>query len=181
MDPHRYRLPSRYGKSHDLGLLSLFLLTILLLVSVVAVLTAGTAWTLPEVPRIQPLAPRASGLFGASVIDRPPAATQAPTSPAASGEPTRTATAVPPTPTQAPTPSPTPAQVRAYVVGNTDGVGVWLRRTPRMNDYLLAWVDGTRMEVVGPDVQAEGRLWRHVRDPRGNVGYIPAEWLVPAP
>ncbi len=176
MDPQRYRLPSRYGKSHDLGLLSIFLLTILLLVSVLAVLTVGTAWTLPELPRLQPVVPRASGLFGAGVSDRLPA-TQAPVSSAAVDEPTATATAVPATPTT----SPTPQAVRAYVVGNTDGVGVWLRRTPRMNDYLLSWVDGTRMEVVGPDVQAEGRLWRHVRDPRGNVGYVPAEWLIPAP
>ena len=39
MDPYRYRPPSsRYGKSTDLSLLSVFVLTLLLLVGVVAAL-----------------------------------------------------------------------------------------------------------------------------------------------
>ena len=57
----------------------------------------------------------------------------------------------------------------------------WLRRTPRINDYLIALVDGTPLEVVGPDVEAEGRAWKNVRDPQGNQGFVPAEWVVPVP
>lgn len=81
------------------------------------------------------------------------------------------------------TPSGTPSPpAGAYVVGNTGGDGgAWLRASPRLDDRLRILVDGTRVETAGPDVQAEGRLWRHVRDPQGNVGYIPAEWLIPVP
>ena len=193
MDPYRYRPPSsRYGKSSDLSLLSVFVLTLLLLVGVVAALTAGSAWSLPDLPSIQPVQTRTSGLFGASAIDRPPqpaaeppaSPTSAPAAanPTASPTPPATATTAPTaTPAQSPTATPAAEPPKVFVIGNTGGVGAWLRRTPRINDYLIAWTDGTRMEVVGPDVQADGRTWRHVKDPRGNEGYLPAEWLVSAP
>ena len=34
------------------------------------------------------------------------------------------------------------------------------------------------MVVVGPAVAAGGRVWRNVRDPDGNVGFVPSEYLV---
>ena len=90
-----------------------------------------------------------------------------------------------PTPTALPsaTPSPTPAPEtqRFMVIGNTDGQGVYLRRTPRMDDKLQAWPDNTRMELLGEVVQGDGRTWRKVRAPNGAEGYIPAEFLVAAP
>jgi hypothetical protein len=105
----------------------------------------------------------------------------------ATGAPPPNATPLPglsepsPTPTPTITPTATPGP-RAYVVGNTGGSGgVWLRNSPTLGDRSLILVDGTRVVTIGPDVQSEGRLWRHVRDLRGNEGYIPEEWLVPAP
>ena len=104
-------------------------------------------------------------------------------------------TAVPPTPTalavkvvigtpsataDAPRPSPT-VQAQRFVVGNTNGDGVALRRTPNLNDRWVPWPDRTPMVVVGPDVTANGLTWKNVRDPRGNVGFIPSQYLVPAP
>lgn len=76
------------------------------------------------------------------------------------------------------TPTPTPATSR-FVVGNTNGDGVSLRRSPKLDDRWLAWQDGTVMEVVGPEVSGDGLTWRHVRDPRGNTGYIPSQYLIP--
>lgn len=69
---------------------------------------------------------------------------------------------------------------QTYYVGNTDGDGVYIRRTRDMDDKLKAWPDGTAMiEFSGP-TEFGGRLWRQVRDPDGNQGYVPAEYLVEA-
>ncbi len=87
-----------------------------------------------------------------------------------------------------PTPSPTliptatfssasETQERTYVIGNTGGDGVYIRRTTDMADRIKAWPDGTEMVVIGPDVTAEGILWRNVRDPDGNEGFVPARYL----
>ena len=65
------------------------------------------------------------------------------------------------------------------VVGNTDSMGVHMRRTPRMGDRLRAWPDSTRMEVLERGVTSEGRNWVKVRAPDGSEGYIPAEYLLP--
>lgn len=205
MDPFpRYRPRNPYNDGRDLGLLMIFFLTFLLMGGIIAVLTVGTAWTLPEVgmPQVVAVETRTGGLFGADVIEQPPIVNRAtPTATGSarlpivtSGAPlTETGTpqasgAAPgqtpgPGPTQTPRASPTPTQVQGsrLVVGNTGGVGAWLRRSPRMNDYVIALNDGTPLEVVGPDVQAEGRVWKNVRDPRGNQGFIPAEWAVSAP
>lgn len=93
---------------------------------------------------------------------------------------------VPPSPTPAPTPPPaTPTPVpdtpQTMFVGNTDGQGVFVRRTPRLEDRLRAWRDGTRMEILGRTIEAEGRKWRKVRAPDGAEGYIPEEFLVDRP
>lgn len=61
-------------------------------------------------------------------------------------------------------------------VGNTGGIGVFLRRTPQAADRLKAYPDNTRLVVIGPDVGAEGRTWRHVRTPDGVEGYVPAQY-----
>lgn len=74
---------------------------------------------------------------------------------------------------------PTAAGTTNLVVGNTGGDGVWLRRSPAMADKVRAWPDGTPMQVVGADTAAEGKTWKNVKDPAGNVGWIPAEYLVP--
>ena len=61
-------------------------------------------------------------------------------------------------------------------VGNTGGIGVFLRRTPLAADRVKAYPDNTRLAVISPDVEAEGRIWRHVRAPDGVEGYVPAQY-----
>ncbi|MDP8921669.1 MAG: cellulase family glycosylhydrolase, partial [Chloroflexota bacterium] len=65
------------------------------------------------------------------------------------------------------------------VVAGTSGAGVYLRRSPRVADGLTAWPDGTRLDVVGPDVQGDGLTWKQVRDPCGQVGWVPSRYAAP--
>jgi hypothetical protein len=46
-----------------------------------------------------------------------------------------------------------------------------------MADRLRAWTDGTILRVVGPDVSQNGIDWKHVQDPAGNDGWIPAQYV----
>ncbi|MBI3980180.1 MAG: SH3 domain-containing protein [Chloroflexi bacterium] len=88
---------------------------------------------------------------------------------------------VPPPAGSTPTAAPTPAQSTALVVANTGGQGVNLRAQPSTTARIVArLLDGTRLDVAGADVQAEGRTWKHVKDPAGNTGYIAAEFAAPA-
>lgn len=66
-----------------------------------------------------------------------------------------------------------------WVVANTGGEGVYLRRTPRLDDRLVAWPDGTSLQDLGEEATGDGLTWRKVRDPNGNVGYVPTKWLAP--
>lgn len=83
-----------------------------------------------------------------------------------------------PIPQNAPTTEPIPVTMSTYQVGGTGGAGVYIRRTPRLVDQIRAWTDGTVMEQVGDDVDAEGIRWHMVRDPDGNLGYVPASYLL---
>ncbi|MHB1415570.1 MAG: SH3 domain-containing protein [Chloroflexota bacterium] len=87
----------------------------------------------------------------------------------------------PPTPSPTPTSTPTPQAITRWVVANTGGDGVWLRQSPDLAAHVAAWAEGAEMVIVGPDEQAQGMTWKHVRDPAGHVGYIPAQYLAPAP
>lgn len=118
---------------------------------------------------------------------RPPAtATPAPKAPTAVGKTAPALARQPAAPVAAPTPAPTttppPSEggspLPIMVVGNTDGIGVYVRRTPHMTDRLRAWVDGTRMEILQRGIQAEGRSWAKVRSPDGAEGYVPEAYLV---
>lgn len=83
------------------------------------------------------------------------------------------------TPTLAPTVTATTAvDSTVFVVGNTDGDGVYIRKTPNLEDRIKAWPDGTQMVRVGPSVTVESRIWENVRDPDGTVGFIPAQYLI---
>jgi hypothetical protein len=64
-------------------------------------------------------------------------------------------------------------------IANTDGVGAYIRRTPNIEDRLRAWSDGTRLTVVGAGTSVEGVEWKHVQDPAGNRGWIPAQYTAP--
>ena len=74
--------------------------------------------------------------------------------------------------------APPQAPGRVFVVGNTGGQGVYLRRTPRPDDRDRAYPDGTRLEQVGEDTTAEGTTWRHVRAPDGRIGWVPAQYTL---
>ena len=82
----------------------------------------------------------------------------------------------------APTPSAVSAGQKATtwaVVSGTSGLGVYLRSAPRVADPLTAWPDGTRLDVVGPDAQGDGLTWKQVRDPCGQLGWVPARYAAP--
>lgn len=104
------------------------------------------------------------------------------------------------TPTRVPIPTPLPGTVvmptanpntRAanaeqgpapvYLVVNTGGEGALLRPEPGSDDWIKGWDDGTEMVVVAPNREAGERIWKNVRDPEGNVGWIAADFLMPVP
>ncbi|MCL6647206.1 MAG: hypothetical protein K6U89_02585 [Chloroflexi bacterium] len=74
-----------------------------------------------------------------------------------------------------------PPVFERFRVANTGGIGVYIRRTPVLSDHIRAWAEGTVMEQVGPDAIGEGVRFLNVRDPDGNVGWVPAAYLVPLP
>ena len=74
---------------------------------------------------------------------------------------------------------PEPESPTVYV-GNTDGDGVFLRRTRNLADRIAAYPDDTQLVVLGPDTSENGITWKHVRTPDGKVGYVPAQYTVPA-
>lgn len=98
---------------------------------------------------------------------------------AQSAPPTATAEAelpATPSPTSVPTAQP---KVKTYTVGNTNGLGVYLRRSAGGPDKIKAWPDGTVMTVIGGDQIVNGTTWKNVRDPDGNEGWMVADYLVP--
>jgi hypothetical protein len=78
----------------------------------------------------------------------------------------------------APAPSQSAPTVPGLVVGKTGGDGVYLRSSIKPEKKVKVWPDGTPMALVGEDRTVDGKLWRNVRDPAGNVGWVPAQYLV---
>ena len=71
--------------------------------------------------------------------------------------------------------------IQAYSVGNTDGEGVYLHRTPRRGDALSAYPEGTLLERAGEDVTGrEGWTWHRIRTPDGVAGWVPAQFTIEA-
>jgi hypothetical protein len=78
----------------------------------------------------------------------------------------------------------TETEVRAEDVRivNTGGTGAFYRREARAAaPGIVAYRDGTVLRIVGPDVTAEGRVWRNVEDRQGTRGWTPREYLEPSP
>lgn len=65
---------------------------------------------------------------------------------------------------------------RTFIVANTGGEGVYLRRTPHLADRDTAYTDGTRLVAISADVEGDGQTWHHVRAPDGKTGYVPAQY-----
>ncbi|HEY8600355.1 MAG TPA: hypothetical protein VIL85_18105 [Thermomicrobiales bacterium] len=101
------------------------------------------------------------------------AATEAP--------PVSTATTIIAAPATTPATATAVFVAKTFIVANTGGEGVYLRRTTNLNDRDTAYEDGTQLVQVGPDVQANGTTWRYVRVRDGKIGYIPAQYTQQAP
>lgn len=86
-----------------------------------------------------------------------------------------------PASTAAPAVPGAPPAGQRFVVANTDGLGVYLRRTPNPADRVRAWPERTVMVAVGPDREVNGVVWKPVRAPDGAEGWVPAQYLAPAP
>jgi membrane protease YdiL (CAAX protease family) len=66
------------------------------------------------------------------------------------------------------------------VVRGTGGSGARLRSQPGNNGPILTVVpEYTPLVVVGPDRQADGLVWRNVRAPSGNEGWIASSFVTP--
>lgn len=104
---------------------------------------------------------------------------------AASGNATPTAPIVlPPPPTITATATIVPAVTpiaRTFVVANTGGEGVFLRRVPKNGDRLAALAEKTVLEEIGAEQTLDGAAWRHVRAPDGTEGYLPAQYTTLKP
>jgi hypothetical protein len=133
-------------------------------------------WCLVGVLAVALLAPPPRSIFEptAPLAERPSDLTEgSPTTPAPPGP----ADAPPAGAAQAPSAATAGARAVTYRVANTGGEGVFLRRTPRLADRLVAWPDGTRLQSLGEAATGDGVEWQKVRDPRGNVGYVPTRYL----
>lgn len=75
----------------------------------------------------------------------------------------------PPTPVQSPT---------MFEVVNTDGQGLFLRAEPSTSSSPLATLpEGTRLEQVGDDEVKADFIWRYVRAPGGQQGWVAVDFL----
>jgi len=68
-----------------------------------------------------------------------------------------------------------------FIVANTGGARVYLRRTPTLANRDVAYSDGTRLVQNGPDMIIDGTLWHQVRAPDGRSGWVPAKFTAPLP
>jgi hypothetical protein len=64
-------------------------------------------------------------------------------------------------------------------VANTGGTGVRLRLEPSLKAQIVARLaDGTVLEVVGEDKQADGYTWKNVRAPGDGRGWVAGAYVV---
>jgi hypothetical protein len=122
-----------------------------------------------------------SACFGGAAAPTP-GPTSAPTAAvAASAVPTKPA-AVAASPSAAAKPTATTAAPAGALekvwVGNTDGEGVFVRKTPVMADRVRAYPDKTLLTIVGADVDGDGQKWHHVKAPDGVEGYVPVQYTL---
>ncbi|MBA2450571.1 MAG: SH3 domain-containing protein, partial [Chloroflexi bacterium] len=63
-------------------------------------------------------------------------------------------------------------------IANTGGEGANLRREPSTTaERLRLLPEGTLVEIVGPDRDADARRWRNVRDSDGESGWVQSSFL----
>ena len=116
-----------------------------------------------------------------------PAGQPPPAGPAAAPGPTHISLAPPLQPPQAgaapaapgpAAPPGAPGQAQAAVVRGTGGTGARLRAQPGNNGQIITVVpENTPLLVIGPDRTVDGLVWRNVRAPNGNEGWIAASFV----
>jgi hypothetical protein len=67
--------------------------------------------------------------------------------------------------------------VEVGYVANTDGIGVYLRRSPTMDDLLHAVPEGTALKLFGAETRVDGVSWRQVEEPAGFRGWVPSQYV----
>ena len=71
--------------------------------------------------------------------------------------------------------------IGSVYVSGTGGEGVYIRRTPNLDDRLSAWPEGTRFDVTRNQFPENGTNWMQVRAPSGQEGYVPAQYVSSTP
>jgi hypothetical protein len=92
--------------------------------------------------------------------------------------PTKPSAVASPSPVAKPTATPEAHELSTVWVGNTDGEGVYLRKSPALADRLSAYPDKTPLTIIDVDVDGEGMQWHHVRAPDGQEGFVPVQYTV---
>jgi hypothetical protein len=100
--------------------------------------------------------------------------------PSPAAKPAASPTASPPAARPTATAEPTAAADTVWV-GNTDGEGVYVRKTPVMADRVKPYADGTPLTIVGDDVDGDGQQWKHIKTPDGLEGYVPSIYTLESP
>jgi beta propeller repeat protein len=77
--------------------------------------------------------------------------------------------------------APTISSVTFFRVAGTGGAGVNLRVHPGIDAAKVKTLsEGTILHATGEVRQADGLIWRAVRDPQGASGWVAADYLTPA-
>jgi len=79
-------------------------------------------------------------------------------------------------------PSTPPGASTAYVIANTGGDNINLRRTASTSAEIVARLaEGDRVTEIGPVQTVEGREWRNIRTSDGIDGWVASEFTQKAP
>lgn len=79
-------------------------------------------------------------------------------------------------------PSSAPSASAVYIIANTGGDNINLRRTASTSAEIVARLaEGDKVTEIGPTQMAEGREWRNVRTADGIDGWVASEFTQKAP
>jgi hypothetical protein len=182
------RFPDPYQSRGDLSHATVFFIVLMLIIAIGSILFFGSTWV------FAPIAVPASlnmSAVGASRMPVAPTPGSAPTFTAPTPVPPLAGVPYHPQPSVTavgtasnapaappPTPSPgTPTPQATAVIANTGGDGVYLRHTPHLADRWIAWPDNTRLVLLGNEADGDGQHWFQVRDPKGDVAWVPAQFV----